>query len=73
MIILIWCWKQDSNLRSRKAGDLQSPVIATTRFQQVCYLSGGLNQENFQLSHEFTRGAASRIRTVDVLFTKQLL
>ena len=37
---LYWCWKKDSNLRSRKAGDLQSPVIATTRFQHMEPLHG---------------------------------
>lgn len=48
-----------------KAGDLQSPVIAATRFQHT------LDGAPTQLLHR--HGAASRIRTEDLLFTKQLL
>lgn len=48
-----------------KAGDLQSPVIAATRFQHIPYV-----KQRHALPY---RGAASRTRTVDLLFTKQLL
>ena len=52
-----WYWGQDSNLRRHKPTDLQSVVF--DRFTTPAYY--------------LIYGAASRIRTEDLMLTKQLL